>query len=369
MSFSGPPPSQFWPVRRTNSSFQAHIAPPPRANRHRRNSLPPIHDDDLTSQSDEMKESFPRVRSILGTLCDLQAITGLGLVVAGLAQWRTITFYHEQLVLSYYFMTLNSFWAARVNYMSWDYADSAGGIVRLLIRRPVIIASSTGGLVLQVYVFWREERSEQWVDWSPPGHRWHRSTDGRCYRFLDRSNPLFSLAFWGSGQLIFTLALCLSLSQYTRRISERIFKAINWVTKHLRDWLKGSWKLCCQPWQGPSCAAILVVTCQRVGGALLLVGASFLFALWFLAQQLLDVWSYGDAFYPLSWLVYFLLLIYNIWGVASLIQVNRAMVQGNELGSWGFGQVLPIALLLSIVYATMDAVSGKTFSCNTGDNS
>ena len=37
---------------------------------------------------------------LLGSLCDLQIVTGLAIVIAGMAQIRTISFYHESLAIN-----------------------------------------------------------------------------------------------------------------------------------------------------------------------------------------------------------------------------------------------------------------------------
>lgn len=299
--------------------------------------------------------AVPKVHALLGTLCDLQAITGLGIVVSGMTQWGTITFYHEQLVSSYYSMTLNSFWAARVNYMSWDVEASGAGALRLLMRRLVIIAASAANITWQIYVYWRENESSQWPEADEDD-----VPDGRCYRFLDRSNPRFALVFWGLGQFIFTLALCLCLSRRTNWVNGRVLVAIELVALWLQGWLVHFRNLCYGPQEAPSPTAQRLG--QRGGAALMVVACGFAVALWFLFRQLLDVWSYGEGFYPFSWLVYVALLIYNTWGVASLMELNRSMVADNELATWGFGQVLPIVILLSIAYTAVDVFAGKPSS-------
>ena len=60
---------------------------------------------------------------LLGHICDIQVVTGLAIMVAGLAQWNRISYYHEQLVTLYFQLTLDSFWAARINYMDFNQID------------------------------------------------------------------------------------------------------------------------------------------------------------------------------------------------------------------------------------------------------
>ncbi|CZR60225.1 uncharacterized protein PAC_10121 [Phialocephala subalpina] len=70
-----------------------------------------------TIQRPEIINKFER---LLGPLCDLQAITGLSIVIAGFVTHDTISFYHEQLVVGYWNITLNSFWASRAEFMDLD---------------------------------------------------------------------------------------------------------------------------------------------------------------------------------------------------------------------------------------------------------
>jgi hypothetical protein len=63
----------------------------------------------------------PRTRNVaqnsLDILCDIQVVTGTAITIAGIARRDFLTFYHQQFVMSYWFLTLNSFWAARSGQM------------------------------------------------------------------------------------------------------------------------------------------------------------------------------------------------------------------------------------------------------------
>jgi hypothetical protein len=48
-------------------------------------------------------------------LCDIQAITRLSIAIAGLAIHNSISLYHDELVIGYCNVTLNSFWASRAS--------------------------------------------------------------------------------------------------------------------------------------------------------------------------------------------------------------------------------------------------------------
>lgn len=49
------------------------------------------------------------------SLCDIQLVTGTAIVIAGFVQWPRIAFYHRSLVINYWYLTLNSLWAARAS--------------------------------------------------------------------------------------------------------------------------------------------------------------------------------------------------------------------------------------------------------------
>ena len=161
---------------------------------------------------------FSAARKLLDALADLQAITGIGILVSGLAQVDTITFYHQELVISYWLLTINSFWAIRPEYMSED-EDPEKDYIMLQMRRITIFASSCLGLGFQVWVTLREVRS------------WESDSSGFCYRFSDPSyNNSANSWFWWSGLLTYTVALLLVICGQ-RHILGRI-------QDQLEDWQK-----------------------------------------------------------------------------------------------------------------------------------
>jgi hypothetical protein len=59
------------------------------------------------------RDPFPRTRKFakltLDSLCDLQLAIGTAILVAGLPQLKTTTFYHQRIIMDYWFLNLNSF--------------------------------------------------------------------------------------------------------------------------------------------------------------------------------------------------------------------------------------------------------------------
>ncbi|KAI9771722.1 MAG: hypothetical protein M1840_001938 [Geoglossum simile] len=59
------------------------------------------------------KKSCRRAGKLLEPLADIQAVTRIAILISACAQGCAITFYHQELVLNYWALTIISFWAAR----------------------------------------------------------------------------------------------------------------------------------------------------------------------------------------------------------------------------------------------------------------
>ncbi|KAK3389659.1 hypothetical protein B0H63DRAFT_556781 [Podospora didyma] len=289
-----------------------------------------------------------KVLEVAGLLCDLQGITGLGIVAAGLAQVRdeSITYYHETLVVCFYFMTLNSFWAVRVNYLGWDAQDNRW---RLAVRRLTILVLSALAIWLQILVYLRESPDNNWINHPDPESE---SDAGRCYKYIDSVDSKADLIFWISGQGVFTIALAFSSWHRTHFINQKIFTTLEFI----RVWLRGKFEdardrrhyIGRRHMSTSNRLWYDAITASRI------TGFAVLRVFWFLFIQLLDLWAYGEGFYPLSWVFYFLLLSWNTLDLVSIVVLNNHMLDEPELQEWGFGQILPLVVLLSIVYTFID---------------
>jgi hypothetical protein len=83
-----------------------------------------------------------KCQKLLGPLCDLQAITGIGIIIAGWAQIGTINYYHEELVIAYWWLTLNSFWTGRADYLVFDSKDDKIRVTGREASSPMSITSN-----------------------------------------------------------------------------------------------------------------------------------------------------------------------------------------------------------------------------------
>ncbi|QDS72477.1 hypothetical protein FKW77_009915 [Venturia effusa] len=151
--------------------------------RTRTNSLVDREHENALNNGDEQTErrfnghTRPRIqllmvtiKGFLGPLCDFQAFTGTAIIIAGFSQWQTISFYHESLVVTYWWLTLNSFFAGRMNYMDIN-TDIAPKIV--FMRRLLVFTSCVLGIMFQCLVIVREN------------NHWDDDLDGCYYRWRD----------------------------------------------------------------------------------------------------------------------------------------------------------------------------------------
>ncbi|KAI6322108.1 hypothetical protein MCOR29_004901 [Pyricularia oryzae] len=120
-----------------------------------------------------------QTREFLGNLCDLQILTGLAITIAGWTQHATISYYHQQLVLAYWSLALNSFWAARVQYLDVDSKNDDGTETRDTIRCIAVLCNYLVAMTFSIHVEIREQQA-----WDDDG--------GPCYSFLDGTSSLTS---------------------------------------------------------------------------------------------------------------------------------------------------------------------------------
>ncbi len=265
---------------------------------------------------------------LLDVLCDLQAITGMAIATAGLAQMPEISFYHEEFVVLFWELTCISFWAARSNYM-----QSTNEGIRAVLRKLTVLSSVVLYLVFASLVVQRETSM------------WDPIASGRCYLANDPSGRENAI-FWICGAAVYAFVLALDLAQdvahffaarfFKRAIPDFVRDANNYVTSRPRALLSAS-----------GTAKHLVV---RV------LGYFFAGLLWIFINCL-AVWSYGNCFYPFEILCSIGLAAWNTYNIVDLKIMNRDLVTGSE-ADWGFGQVLPTAMLLFIAYSTVDALRG-----------
>ncbi|KAK4212159.1 hypothetical protein QBC37DRAFT_401804 [Rhypophila decipiens] len=290
----------------------------------------------------DLPPKLHKVIQLLGHICDIQVVTALAIIVAGLAQWTRISYYHEIMVTQYFQLTLDSFWAARINYMNFYQIDhvhsgpsprphspsNSNGDVRingsettigsrvpeatyyddrqpcLQVRRTAVLTACVLAVIWQFRRYFRENVGPQ---------HWNEGPDGPCWSWKA-----------GAGGSVAEEKHTASATQTATADAQ----------------------------SGSFTGARPV---QRVLATLMLTINGFILLVVFLLWQWLAIWSYGDGFYPLLWFCYFGFNVWNTISVISLIILNHPLVDHEEM-DWGFGQVLPVVLLLAILFVTVDVL-------------
>jgi hypothetical protein len=280
-------------------------------------------------------------KSFLGPLCDLQAFTGMAIVIAGFSQWETISFYHESLVTAYWWLTLNSFWVARVNYMDIDTKVEGK---KVFVRRLSVLISCILGITFQCMAIKREE------------HHWNYHEDEHCYRWRDDT----STWPWIAGTLLYTFTLFLIMVPQTRSC---IRDCATWADRKIKDLKKNMVKkyTAFRSSSRPPATATThpsYPSIMRVKKFAILALATLAFSVSWSLAQFLSIWSYGDGYTPLFILAYTGFNIQSTFDVITLKTLNNNIIDGDEL-KMGFGQVLPLVLIMQLSFMFIDLWEGK----------
>ena len=276
---------------------------------------------------------------LLGFLSDLQIITAFAIVVAGLFQYPKISFYHENIAVNYWWLSVNSFLAARIEYMT---ADLEVIPARITIRRAGVLVSVVLGLVFQCIINIRESR-----DWNFLG-------EGACFLHHDRSTTWP----WVAGAAVYAVFLLLIIIPTTRSWIKCYSALFDRGQGALIEWQKKSFHALHTRLSRPAskCNNLLssALPSKAVYLVLVLITSSSVILLWLL-RQFLNIWSFGDGSgLPLV----FFYIVFLFWDAYEIIDVkltNRVLIIGNET-HWGFGQILPLVLMVTIGYAAVDAL-------------
>ncbi|KAH8698042.1 hypothetical protein GQ44DRAFT_832320 [Phaeosphaeriaceae sp. PMI808] len=284
-------------------------------------------------------------RKVLDALCDLQLITGTSILIAGLVQIKTISFYHQNFVLNYWWLTLNSFWAARAGY---TMEDTQMEYWRLWIRRFSLFVSSTLSVVFQFHVILREK-----YEWGP-------LRSGYCYVSHDRSADANSW-IWASGTALYALALLLSLSEPTMKWVKDVSEWQMESVRTLFNALPTRFNNIVAPKLAGKTGPWYVRVRTTSMSVILLLAHSFITVVTWLLVQFIAIWSYGIGFYALEVSIYIAFSAWDTWNLIDWKISNRILTvpQGpkeNVEGIWGFGQVLSLAVLYTIVLQMVDII-------------
>jgi hypothetical protein len=178
---------------------------------------------------EECQRTGKVVRSSLDILCDIQVVTGTAILIAGIVQRDSLTFYHQQFVMSYWSLTLISFWAARSGKLqSHEENGDDDNEWHFWTRLFFIFISSVLSLYYQLVTI-----PNQKDEWDP-------LTSGFCFIYHDKSDYQQNF-FWVAGLIIFAVyILLLLLSGLTACLigfdKSWMDIARQWTSEHQRDY-------------------------------------------------------------------------------------------------------------------------------------
>ena len=286
-------------------------------------------------------------------LCDLQLVTGTAILVAGFGQLSTISFYHRAIVTNLSNLILGSLWASRASGYRTVEIDRASiwEKARDRFRHLCILVSL---LLLATFTAIQIRSEEQ--DWYP-------FESGKCYRSHDYSSPA-SQWLWVAGISSYAMTISLHSIILFHPRGETLWKDFTHIIPNeLRKW---AGQCFVQADKVPPC----FYACQRSGlskmeYALAIVGlviqcSKLIFLTLFLglAWGILQFWairSAGRGFQAVEVIFYAGFVLWNTFDVIDMKLSNSSLLTGSEQ-SWGFGQVLPLYMLLMLGFNVFDVI-------------
>ena len=299
------------------------------------------------SKSGKTKDTLAQgTKKVLLALCDLQLITGTGIVVAGLVQKDTISLYHGQFILNYWWLTLTSFWAARPSYEDLDEGQNIQKRIRISVRIIMMIASIILYLVFQIHDIFREDDQWDFLD------------GDYCYRSHDESSSA-SGWLWIAGQAILAFTLCFELTRQIRdwyAELEKAYPALGTLRSTFRNSQRTLWERCRKQWSKVHQTAS-IVSARFLLDVIALSFCGLALAFWFSFTQFLAIWSFGLTrdWYWIELVAYVGFAAWDTFDLIDLKLSNKLLVTSEENSVRGFGQVLPLFLLFVILYGVIDA--------------
>lgn len=289
-------------------------------------------------------------RKMLGSLRDLQAITGAGILIAGLVQFPGLVYYHQSLICSIWNLTLNSLWAAQTGYQNGanterDIQDVARGVVVLI---SVLLS-----IILQSWSTVRE-----WRNWDP-------QVSGLCYRYHDPSTEWLDW-FWVTGLIIFAIHEFVNLSSWARRRLHKFLTAIDKTVGKIDSTYSERVDLFVNLLDDISQYGNefrWLKTLSKLIAALSACLQQLVQFTWFLLGQVMAAWATGHSKYGIETIFYIGFAVWNTFDIIDLKLSNKALLEQSGGGgdgsdtetTWKFGQVLSMALLATLVFNAIDA--------------
>ena len=210
---------------------------------------------------------------------------------------------------------------------------------RVTVRRIGVLVSVVLAVVFQSIINIREEQ-----DWS-----FLRS--GSCYFTHDDTSNWP----WVAGVSLYAICLSLIIIPASRPWVRQYLLGVRRVQGHLvQRWSKSASALQACYVHPVNWSDVFDIVYRTASFGLI----SLCLMVYWLLLQFMAAWSFGDGFYPLLTLGYTGFAIWTTFDILDLKLSNRALIEGQET-RWGFGQILPMVLLITIAYNALDAFKGR----------
>ncbi|PQE20506.1 hypothetical protein CJF30_00001819 [Rutstroemia sp. NJR-2017a BBW] len=308
---------------------------------------------------------------VLDVLCDVQVFTGISIMIAAFARMNTMAFYHQYLILNYYCLTLNSFMLGRSGKLSQSHQNGNNDSMDTWHYWTRLFLNSVASVLYLIFELLIMNR--QAMTWSPV-------ESGRCFVSNDNTSSLLSF-MWLFGIGLYTAYDLLALvARLTSRGSltwmDRFANFTNRQEKNYRKKYKNWVGSLIQRIKRPNTNSIN--TTRRSYGcmsfdtghsrfrdvclkfALKLIILYCPLFVWWCFFQVFALWASGDSESIIQIAMLFGFCTWNTYDLVDMKLSNTSLVPDET--AWGFGQVLPLALLGLILLNILDSAQGMEFS-------
>lgn len=303
---------------------------------------------------------YPKARRFaklaLDILCDIQVTTGTAIIISGFARLQSMSYYHQRFIVSYWYLALNSYWAARAGVLHQDIDEQKDSDIssksssnsnsssssssnsetwHFWTRTAAIFCCLVLSAMYQLLVYLRQSR-----DWSPV-------KEGKCY--LSNERPLFPHQWlWLAGTAINAvyLGLVMLVGLLWRDLS--FLKDLSTKTSTLRVEGRRWFKSVRNRWMDGKHPLLQF---------LIYIFFTLPLTICYVTSIIVDILTWGDSNSVI------LVLFYSGfvgWNISSIIELKVANAELMDEGEWvwGFGQVLAVGLLGLVLLNCGDAWKG-----------
>ena len=268
----------------------------------------------------------------------------MAVLIAAFSRGNSLSFYHAALIGQCWALTSTSLSAAIVSDLqTLDPRDKEKvhgigiGIWEIFAIKARHLAFIVN-LVL-VAVFQMQQNLKLWYEWDI-------LQSGKCFRTNDHSSWIAVWFFFG-GVLLNLVTLVVSLPNAGQRLGYRISEKMKQPARYLGgqsvdvlDEFQRSTRL----W-------------TRVALMLRLLSTAIALLIYCAFLQFIARWTASDALRILDMALYIGFSAWSTWNIVDIKTSSRPLLVDSE-STWGFGQVLPMLMLLGLAVSVFSAAKG-----------